>query len=197
MKPMGICGSGLIDCLAKFRDSGIIDRAGKLQTDIDTLRMRIGDDGPEFVLVWANETECGKDIILTENDIKNLLRAKGAVYAGIRSMLNAVQLDETAIQKVLIAGGFGNYINIRDAIVIGLLPDLPIEKYLFIGNSSVKGARLALLSQDAYREALELGKKLTYLELSAGNDFMDQFVSALFLPHTDMSLFPSVAAKNK
>lgn len=197
MKPMGICGSGLIDCLAKFRDAGVIDRAGKLQTDIDTLRMRIGDDGPEFVLVWANETECGKDITLTENDIKNLLRAKGAVYAGIRSMLNAVQLDEKAIQKVLIAGGFGNYINIRDAVVIGLLPDLPIEKYLFIGNSSVKGARLALLSQDAYREALELGKKLTYLELSAGNDFMDQFVSALFLPHTDMSLFPSVAAKNK
>lgn len=192
MKPMGICGSGLIDCLAQFLDVGIIDRAGKMQTDIDTPRMRQGDDGWEFVLVFGDLTECGKDIIVTENDVKNLLRAKGAVYAGIRCMLKAVQLSEEVIDKVLIAGGFGNYINIRDAITIGLLPDLPVEKYTFIGNSSVKGARLAMLSQEAYRESLELGKKMTYLELSVGNDFMDEFMSALFLPHTDMTLFPSV-----
>ncbi|MCW3491425.1 ASKHA domain-containing protein [Dethiobacter alkaliphilus] len=192
MKPMGICGSGLIDCLAKLREVGIIDRAGKIQTDLDTPRIRQGDDGWEFVLVFGEETECNKDIIITENDIKNLLRAKGAVYAGIRSMLKAVQLDEEVIDKVLIAGGFGNFINIRDAITIGLLPDLPPEKYRFIGNSSVKGARLSLLSQDAYHEAQELGKKMTYLELSVGNDFMDEFMSALFIPHTDMTLFPSV-----
>ncbi|MDW7651127.1 MAG: ASKHA domain-containing protein [Bacillota bacterium] len=192
MKPMGICGSGLIDCLAKLREVGIIDRAGKMQTDLDTPRIRKGDDGWEFVLVSHEETECGKDIIVTENDIKNLLRAKGAVYGGIRSMLNAVQLTEEVIDKVLIAGGFGNFINIRDAITIGLLPDLPPEKYMFIGNSSVKGARLALLSQEAFHEAQDLGKKMTYLELSVGNDFMDEFMSALFLPHTDMTLFPSV-----
>jgi uncharacterized 2Fe-2S/4Fe-4S cluster protein (DUF4445 family) len=193
MKAMGICGSGLIDCLAKFRDVGIIDRAGKMQSDINTPRMRQGDDGLEFVLVFGKDTECRKDIIITENDVKNLMRAKGAVYAGIRSMLNAVQISQDAIDRVLIAGGFGNYINIRDAITIGLLPDLPAEKYTFIGNSSVKGARLALLSQDAYREAQELGKKMTYLELSVGNDFMEEFMSALFLPHTDMTLFPTVS----
>ena len=196
MKPMGICGSGLIDCVAKLREAGIIDRAGQIQRDIDTPRIREGEDGWEFVLVSGTETECNKDIIITDNDIKNLLRAKGAVYAGIRSMLKAVQLDETAIDKVMIAGGFGNFINIRDAITIGLLPDLPAEKYMFIGNSSVKGARLALLSQDAYHEAQELGKKMTYLELSVGNDFMDEFMSALFLPHTDMTLFPSVTNSN-
>lgn len=195
LKAVGICGSGLIDCLAQFRGAGIIDRAGKMQTDINTPRMRQGDDGWEFILVFSEETECGKDIIVTENDVKNLLRAKGAVYAGIRSMLKAVQLGEENIDKVLIAGGFGNYLNIRDAIAIGLLPDLPAEKYTFIGNSSVKGARLALLSQEAFREAQELGKKITYLELSAGNDFMDEFMSALFLPHTDMTLFPSVGKK--
>jgi uncharacterized 2Fe-2S/4Fe-4S cluster protein (DUF4445 family) len=189
---MGICGSGLIDCLAEFRKAGIIDRAGKMQDDINTPRLRQGDDGYEFVLVFGDVTECGKDIVLTENDIKNLLRAKGAVYAGIRCLLKAVQLEEAAIDKVLIAGGFGNYINIRDAIAIGLLPDLPPEKYAFIGNSSVKGARLALLSQEAYHEAEGLGRKMTYLELSTGNDFMEEFVSALFLPHTDMRLFPTV-----
>lgn len=192
LKAVGICGSGLIDCLAQFREAGIIDRAGKMQADIVTPRMRQGDDGWEFVLVFSEAAECGKDIVVTENDVKNLLRAKGAVYAGIRSMLKAVQLGEESIDRVLIAGGFGNYLNIRDAIVIGLLPDLPAEKYSFIGNSSVKGARLALLSQEAFHEAQELGKKITYLELSAGNDFMDEFMAALFLPHTDMTLFPSV-----
>jgi uncharacterized 2Fe-2S/4Fe-4S cluster protein (DUF4445 family) len=192
MRPMGICGSGLIDCLAKMREVGIIDRAGKLQTDLNIPWLRKGDDGWEFVLVSHEMTECGKDIIITDNDIKNLLRAKGAVYGGIRSMLKAVQLTEEVIDKVLIAGGFGNFINIRDAITIGLLPDLPAEKYMFIGNASVKGARLALLSQEAFHEAQALGKNMTYLELSVGNDFMDEFMSALFLPHTDLSLFPSV-----
>lgn len=192
LKAVGICGSGLIDCLAQFLEAGIIDRAGKMQAEIATHRMRQGDDGWEFVLVFSEATECGKDIVITENDVKNLLRSKGAVYAGIRSMLKAVQLGEESIDKVLIAGGFGNYLNIRDAIVIGLLPDLPAEKYTFIGNSSVKGARLALLSQEAFHEARELGKKITYLELSAGNDFMEEFMAALFLPHTDMTLFPSL-----
>jgi uncharacterized 2Fe-2S/4Fe-4S cluster protein (DUF4445 family) len=151
-KPMGICGSGLIDCLAEFRKAGVIDRAGKFQLDIETPRMREGEDGPEFVLAWGKETECQKDIIVTENDVKNLLRSKGAVYAGIRSMLKEVQLQEDMIEQVLIAGGFGNYLNVKDAIEIGLLPDLPRERFLFVGNTSVKGARLALLSQEAFRE---------------------------------------------
>lgn len=195
LKPMGICGSGLIDCLAKFLEAGIIDRAGKLQADIRSPRLREGDDGPEFVLVYGKDSECGKDIVITENDIKNLLRAKAAVFAGIRCLLNATQLPLEAIDRVLIAGGFGNYINVRDAVTIGLLPDLPPEKYAFVGNSSVKGARQVLLSRDAYLNAQDLGKKMTYLELSAGNDFMEEFVSATFLPHTDMSLFPSVTVK--
>ncbi|HZK25160.1 MAG TPA: ASKHA domain-containing protein [Oscillospiraceae bacterium] len=188
----GLCGSGLIDCLATFRNVGIIDRAGKMQTDIQTPRLRQAEEGWEFVLVYGEDSDSGKDIVITENDVKNLLRAKAAVYAGIHSMLNAVELDIGMIERVLIAGGFGNYLNIRDAITIGLLPDLPAEKYMFIGNSSLKGARLALISQEAWHEAQELGDKITYLELSAGNDFMEEFMSALFLPHTDMSLFPSV-----
>ena len=191
-KAQGICGSGLINCLATLRAVGIIDRTGKLQTDLSTPRLRQGDDGWEFVLVYGNDTAHGRDIVITEHDIKNLMRAKAAVYAGIRSMLQAVQLTEDMIDCVLIAGGFGNCLNIRDAITIGLLPDLPTEKYRFIGNSSLKGARLALISQQAWQEAQLLGSKMTYLELSAGNEFMDEFMSALFLPHTDMTRFPSV-----
>jgi uncharacterized 2Fe-2S/4Fe-4S cluster protein (DUF4445 family) len=192
VRPLGLCGSGLIDCLAKLRAAGIIDRAGQLQMDIATPRLRRGDDGPEFVLVWQEEAGGGQDIVLTGNDIKNLLRAKAAVYAGIRCLLKAAELEKDTVWKVLIAGGFGSHLNIRDAIAIGLLPDLPAEKFTFVGNAAVKGARLCLLSQEAYAETHALAKKITYLELSAGNDFMEEFVAALFLPHTDRSLFPSI-----
>ncbi len=194
-KPIGICGSGLIDCLAKMRKVGIIDRAGKFQLDISCPRIRRTEETVEFVLAWGENTECGKDIAITENDVKNLLRSKGAVYAGIMSLVRMVEMDLNMIDKIMIAGGFGNYLNIRDAIELGLLPDLPQEKYEFIGNSSVKGARLALLSGAAWQEAQELARKMTYIELSVGNVFMDEFVSATFIPHTDLSLFPSVSAK--
>ncbi|NLC76291.1 MAG: DUF4445 domain-containing protein [Clostridia bacterium] len=192
-KPVGICGSGLIDCIAKLRDVGLIDRTGQFQP-VSSDRLRQNEEGPEFVLVWGKDTGVGKDIVITEADIKNLIRSKGAVYAGIRSLLQMVSMDMEAIDKILIAGGFGNYLNLSDAISIGLLPDLPVEKYEFVGNTSVKGAQLALLSRQAYQDAVEIGRKMTYIELSVGTTFMDEFVSALFLPHTDLSLFPSVPA---
>ncbi|GAW93054.1 ferredoxin [Calderihabitans maritimus] len=191
-KPVGICGSGLIDTLAKLRRYGIIDRSGNFERDLSTPRLREKDGEWEFVLVWSRESGNGEDIVITQSDIKNILRAKAAVFAGIRSLLKAVQLEMDQVQKVIIAGGFGNYLNIADAVEIGLLPDLPEERYEFIGNSAVKGAYLSLISQEAWQEAHELAKKMTYLELSVGTDFMEEFVSASFLPHTDLSLFPSL-----
>ncbi len=194
--PVGICGSGLVDGLAKLREAGIIDRAGNFQMEhaSHSERLRVTPDDKEFVLAWAQQAGGEKDVVITENDVKNLIRAKGAIYAGIRSLLTMVAVDVDMINRIMIAGGFGNYLNVHDSVEIGLLPDLPPEKYEFIGNSSVKGARLALLSQNAWREAAELGRKMTYIELSVGTTFMDEFVSALFLPHTDLSLFPSVGA---
>ena len=189
--PVGICGSGLIDCLSKLRQAGVIDRQGKMQ-QIDTWRMREGDEGPEFVLASAKESGINRDIVITEADVQNLIRAKAAVFAGIRVMLNKMQLPVEIISKILIGGGFGNYLNLKDSIRIGLLPDLPSEQYEFVGNSSLKGAHKALLSRKAFDHAIELGKSLTYLELSDGNEFYDEYVQAMFLPHTDMSLFPSV-----
>ncbi len=191
-EPVGICGSGLIDCLAKLRKAGLIDRAGKFHTQLSTPRMRVGEAGPEFVLAWQHETDVDSDIVITEADVKNLLRAKGAVFAGIRTLLQVMGLQVEDIERIYVAGGFGNYLNIRDAIEIGLLPDLPTERYQFIGNSSVKGACMAILSQKAWSEVTELAGMMTYIELSVGNMFMDEFISSLFLPHTDMTLFPSV-----
>lgn len=192
--PIGICGSGLVDCLAKLRHARIIDRAGNFQLEhpSGSQRLRMTPVDKEFVLVWAHQSGGEKDIVITENDVKNLIRAKGAIYAGIRSLLQMVAMEVDIIGRIVIAGGFGNYLNVHDSVQIGLLPDLPPEKFEFIGNASVKGARLALLSQSAWSEAADLARKMTYLELSIGTTFMDEFVSALFLPHTDLSLFPSV-----
>lgn len=189
--PVGICGSGLIDCLSTLRTAGIINRQGKMQK-VDTDRMRQGEEGKEFVLVYADETGIGKDIVITEADVENLIRAKAAVFAGIRIMLNKMELPLEAVSKILIGGGFGNYLNLGDSIRIGLLPDLPADFYSFIGNSSLKGAYKALLNRSVFKHSIELGQSMTYLELSDGNEFYDEYVQAMFLPHTDMSLFPSL-----
>jgi len=191
--PVGICGSGLVDCLSKLLGAGIIDRVGNFQMGhpANSARLRATVDDKEFVLAWADQAGGGKDVVITENDVKNTIRAKGAIYAGIRTLLNMVSVEMEMISRIIIAGGFGNYLNVQDSVQIGLLPDLEEERYEFIGNASIKGARLALLSQNAWREAKELGQKMTYVELSVGPTFMDEYVSALFLPHTDYSLFPS------
>ncbi|MDF3000401.1 MAG: fdx, partial [Bacillota bacterium] len=196
-KPLGVCGSGLIYSLSEMLETGMIDRAGKIrfpaaETGARSGRIQIGPEGPEYLLVPASESGTDTDIVITEGDIKNLLRAKGAIFAGIRTMLQQVQLDMSAISSVFIAGGFGKYINITDAVRIGLLPDLPEEKYEYVGNSCIQGAILGLLSQQALMEMNEIASKMTYLELSIGNQFMDEFISAVFIPHTDLSLFPSL-----
>jgi uncharacterized 2Fe-2S/4Fe-4S cluster protein (DUF4445 family) len=131
-------------------------------------------------------------VVITEADVKNLIRAKGAVYAGIRSLLAAVDLTLADIDRIYVAGGFGNYLNIRDAVRIGMLPDVDPVRYRFAGNTSVKGAKAALLSRRAFEAAREIAGRMTYLELSAGSGFMEEFVSSLFLPHTDLGQFPSV-----
>jgi uncharacterized 2Fe-2S/4Fe-4S cluster protein (DUF4445 family) len=190
-KPLGICGSGLIYSLSEMMEAGIIDRAGQINENINSPRIRRSSEELEYVLVFARDSGSGKDITVTGSDIKNLLRAKGAIFAGIRTMLQEVQLNVADIDRVYIAGGFGNYINITDAVNIGLLPDLPAEKYEYVGNSCLQGAMLVLLSREAYREAIEISGRMTYLELSAGNRFMEEFVSAVFIPHTDLSLFPT------
>ncbi|MEW6181782.1 MAG: ASKHA domain-containing protein [Bacillota bacterium] len=195
-KPIGICGSGLIDALSSLYQAGVIDRGGKFVQGLDTPRFTEGEEGPEFVVAWTNETGHGRNIVLTQADIDNLMRAKAAVFAGIRTLLTTVDLEVEAVERVFIAGGFGRFINIRDAVAIGMLPDVPLERYTYIGNSSLKGARLALLSREVWAGTADIARRITYMELSVGNRFMEEFVSALFLPHTDMNLFHSLQGRN-
>lgn len=186
--PTGICGSGMIDAISELFFSGLIDQKGKFARDAVTGRIRRGDEGPEYVLFRGE----GRDILLTEVDIENILRAKAAIYAGVSTLLKEVGLTLDVVERIYIAGGFGNYLNIDKAVMIGMLPDLPKEKYTFIGNSSIAGAYLCLLSGKLRKEAEDLAAKMTYLELSVSRGFMDEYMSALFLPHTSIDLFPSV-----
>jgi uncharacterized 2Fe-2S/4Fe-4S cluster protein (DUF4445 family) len=191
-KPRGICGSGLIALLSEMFVTGVVDKGGNFNLAAHHSRIRPGDHGGEYVVVWGNETVEGRDIVITKVDVDNLLRTKAAIYAGFSVLAQSVGLSLADVQDFIIAGAFGQYINIEKAIQIGLLPDMPWERFKFLGNTSVLGAYMALLSPKAREHIAEAASKLTYLELSADNSFYDQFTSALFLPHTDITRFPSV-----
>ncbi len=193
-KPRGICGSGLISLLAEMFITGIIDKSGNLNHSLDTPRVRTGEHGDEYVVAWADETDHERDIVIAHPDIDNLLRAKAAIYAGFASLAQSVGVDMSDVSQVFIGGAFGQYLNVEKSIEIGLLPDLAWDKFHFLGNTSVRGAYMALLRRDIRAEIEEAASKMTYLELSADNTFYDHFTSALFLPHTDIERFPSVAA---
>lgn len=145
------------------------------------------------VLAGQEETGPNSDLVITEGNVKNLIRSKAAIFAGMQTLLQMVEMKLDDLNQVIIAGGFGNYLNIEQAIKIGLMPDIDPDRYTFVGNSSVKGACLALLSKDTYRETIKLGQKIIYMELAVGNFFMDEYMSAMFLPHTDLRLFPGAA----
>ena len=193
--PLGICGSGIIDTVAEMFLTGLLDRKGKIRKDINNCRIRESEYCQEYVLAWAKDTGIQKDIVITEIDIDNILRAKGAVYAGCSTLLKEMGMNVGDIERFLIAGGFGHYLNISNAVMIGLLPDIPYEKFRYLGNSAVTGGHLTLVSQTLWREAEHIARSTTYLDMSASVAFMDEYVSALFLPHTDTSLFPHVEDK--
>jgi uncharacterized 2Fe-2S/4Fe-4S cluster protein (DUF4445 family) len=183
-RPKGICGSGYIDLLCQMLKAGIIGRDGKINRDLKSKNIRETDTGYEFVVA--------DKITVNDDDIENLKRSKGAIYSAIISLLNKVDKSLDEVRKIYIAGGFGNYLNIENAIFIGLLPDAARDRYEFIGNSSLAGARMSLLSHDAYLKTHEIYRNITYIDLSAENSYMDEYVASLFFPHTDLGRFPSV-----
>lgn len=191
-KPRGICGSGLISLLSEMFLTGVVDRGGGFHVESGSPRIRAGEHGGEYVVVWGRESADGRDIVITKVDVDNLMRAKAAIYAGFSVLAQSVGLRLEDVHEFLIAGAFGQYLNIEKAIQIGLLPDMPWDRFKFLGNTSVLGAYMALLSRQARARIAEAASKLTYLELSADNSFYEQFTSALFLPHTDITKFPTV-----
>jgi uncharacterized 2Fe-2S/4Fe-4S cluster protein (DUF4445 family) len=191
-KPRGICGSGLIDCIYELVRNRIIGQDGKFNPAIKDKRIVVDNDGPQYTLAYPEETETGQAVTITDTDIGNLIKSKGAVFAAVKSLIDYVGLSFGKLGNAYLAGGFGSSLNISKAISIGLLPDIDINRIQFVGNSSVMGARMALLSGPAFEKAINISKNMTNIELSRYVPFMNEFVAALFLPHTDSNLFPSV-----
>jgi uncharacterized 2Fe-2S/4Fe-4S cluster protein (DUF4445 family) len=194
-EPQGICGSGLIDLVAQMFLRGLIDKKGRIQ-DLDPNRTRRGDEGASYVL-RKRPDNAGKEIAISDADLANIIRTKAAVYAGCSVLLKAIDKGFSDLERIFIAGGFGNYIDIENAVTIGLLPDLPRKKFEFIGNAALAGALLTLLSKQERAKALQIHEDMTYVELSTSQDFFDEFSSASFLPHTDAERFPTVMGRLK
>lgn len=196
-KPIGICGSGYIDILAELFKAGIIERSGEFRTTLQMSRMKKIDGEAAFVLATAEESATERDVLITEVDITNLIRSKGAIYTASHVLADSMGVQLSDLDRIYIGGGFGNYLNIEKAIWIGLLPDLPEERFEFIGNSSLTGAKMALLSYDALTKARQIADRMTYIELSVEPSYMQKYIGSLFLPHTDIDLFPTVKRKQR
>ncbi len=192
LPPRGICGSGMIDLLSEMLLAGIIDQKGKIQLDPSHPRIEKDGEALAYILAFADQSGIDQNIVFSETDINSLILSKGAVYAGFTVLLNQAGLDFSMVDRVWITGGFGQYLDIEKAIVIGLLPDIEREKFAYLGNSSISGAYMALLCREHRELAGQISNNMTYIDFSSNRQFMDEFTSALFLPHTNIDAFPNV-----
>jgi uncharacterized 2Fe-2S/4Fe-4S cluster protein (DUF4445 family) len=186
--PRGLCGTGLLDTLDVLLEAGLIDRGGRF-TDLHDPRLADGPDGPEFTLVPADDGR--GPIVITQADLQNLIRSKAGVYAAIQILMESTDTAPGQLEAIYVAGGFGNYLDVRKAIAVGLLPDVPVERVHFVGNTSMAGAKMAALSRAALRKAGDIAGRMTYFDLMTHPHYMDAFMQANFLPHTDLTRFPS------
>jgi len=195
-KPRGICGTGILDLIAEMLYAGIIDRAGKFAVEERCCRrFKMTELGPEFVVSFRDENALDEDLVITQPDIANVIRSKAAIFAAARVLLRKVGLEVDDIKRIYVAGGFGNYLDIGRAIDIGLLPDVPVDRVHYLGNGSVQGAKMVIKSSEANEHIERIADNMTYVDLSTDNMFMDEYVQASFLPHTNMELFPSVKGR--
>ena len=192
VKPVGLCGSAMVDVVAEMLKSGIVNSNGRFNLDIKTPRLKVVNNAVEFVLAWGNETMTGKEITVTQKDINEIQLAKAAIFTGCTILMRRKNVKREDLDRVFIAGAFGGYINPENAKFIGLVPDVPTEKMRFVGNTAITGAKMALISNEARETAEMLSKKVRYLELAADPDFNLEFLNATLIPHKDLDRFPSI-----
>lgn len=189
-KPVGLCGSGIIDVIAELYRCRIITAKGIFNREGPRVVHDKHGTG-RYVLATAEESATGREVAINEVDIDSFIRAKGAIFSAIQTMLNSLDMDVSMIDDIYVAGGIGSGINMHNAVVIGMFPDVPLDKFHYIGNSSLSGAYAMAMSENADDKVHEIGQNMTYLELSTTPGYMDEFIAACFLPHTNASIFPS------
>ena len=196
--PVGISGTGYVDLVAELLRVGVIDRTGRIDADVGGTRVAESEYGElTYAVIPASQSGNEKDIVVSQGDINNILRAKGAIYAAATVLLKSLSMTFDNISEIMVAGAFGNFLNLANAVFIGLLPDVEADRLRFVGNASLAGAKLAALCHDSYEEVFRTADRTTYFELSTDPNFMDEFVSACFFPHTNVELFPRVMAEFK
>ncbi len=194
-RPRGICGSGMIDLVASLFLAGWIDAAGKFDRVRSCPAIRMAGRRANYTLVAAEESATGEALLITETDIENIIRTKASIYSAVAVMLKQVDLRFEDLRRIYIAGGFGRYLDLENATTIGLIPDLPRERFHYIGNSSLMGSYMVVVSQDFRQRQFELARRMTYLDLNTEPAYLEQYTGALFLPHTELACFPSVQAR--
>jgi uncharacterized 2Fe-2S/4Fe-4S cluster protein (DUF4445 family) len=194
-KAKGICGSGLITLAARLLETGIIDSRGKFNQELNTPRIRQTDEIWEYVLVYEKDTQIERDITITEPDLDNLIRAKGAMYSAALTLLDEIGLKVNDIERIILAGGFGSYVDLASAITIGLLPEIEPDKVTYLGNGSLLGCRINCLTNSLRQQVTQVVNMMTNFELASTPSYMDHYMGALFLPHTELNYFPKIKAK--
>ena len=190
VKPRGICGSGLIDAMSEMFRNGILDSLGKVNRKLNSPYVRSGEEGYEYVVVPASETDISKDIVITEKDILNLIDSKAAACSAISVIMKKMNLPVHDVANVYVCGAFANYMDLNSAMAIGLLPEFPKAQMKFLGNGSVAGAYLTLISQEQRKKADEIASLMAYFDLLKDADFMDEYTAAYMLPGK-RELFPT------
>jgi hypothetical protein len=177
----GLCGSAMIDLGWEMFRSGVIDASGRFSKETHSPRLREGPNGMEFVIAWSEETSIGRDITFNLDDVRALQLAKAAMYSAAKIMMR--RMDVTQVDKVVLAGAFGSYINKVKAMVMGLIPDCELKNVYAVGNAAGDGARMALLNTDKRDEANQIARQVEYIELTVEPDFEKQFAAAMHFPH--------------
>jgi len=155
--------------------------------------LRLEKKPAEFVIAWNDETSIDSEIVVTQEDIREVQLAKAAIYTGAYMLMRQMKVQLDDIQRIFLAGAFGTYVDPNSARTIGMYPDVPLNKVRFVGNTAGSGARMALLSVAARKKAEDIAKHVEYLELGAEPDFQNEFVKATYLPHQQIARFPSVS----
>ncbi len=191
-RPKGICGSAAVDAVSEMFRAGIVDSKGKIRRELDHPRIQTINDELQLILAPAEETATGEPVSIFQKDISEILNAKAAMYVGASTLMEEMGVGREDLHSILLAGAFGNYISPRNAISLGILPEVPLDRVIQIGNAAGSGAKIALLNKRARKEAWKLAREIRYIELAARSDFQDRFYKALYIPHLDETLFPEV-----
>jgi uncharacterized 2Fe-2S/4Fe-4S cluster protein (DUF4445 family) len=193
-KPVGICGSGILDTVAELLKCRVIDTKGRFR-QIDNKRLIEVSGDRAFLLAWGNETSTGESIAITQRDIGEVQLAKAAIHAGCAILMSRAGVKASDLRWVYVAGSFGNYVNPASAKLLGLIPEVPTEIIRFVGNTAIAGAKMCLISAEARAQAGKIGEEVRYIELGADPGFSREFAASMYLPHQDPSIYPEASAQ--